>query len=120
MEDVFPVPLWEVDLRHDQRGREQDTRGDPAPPAHEWDERNEPDQELGRQHLAERDERAEARGRIADEALADGRPPREGDPQRKQHEDLDRARQRGDPALAAEVQRAVRRDHVRVRERREQ
>ena len=64
---VLEVALREEDLRRDECGAEQQRSDEPSHAAHQWNERHEPDQELRRQHLAERDERADARRRVPDE-----------------------------------------------------
>ena len=51
---VVPVLLREPRLREQERGDEENGG---ERPVHEHDERDEPDQELRRQHLAEGDER---------------------------------------------------------------
>ena len=56
---VVEVPLREPDLRQHERGGQERGRGGAAPATHERHERHEPDQELRREDLAERDERAD-------------------------------------------------------------
>jgi len=57
-----PVVPREPGLREAQRQEEQCAGEEAEPPAHEEDERDEPDQVLRRQHLVERDERRDCRG----------------------------------------------------------
>ena len=67
-----PVVMGEPQLReHEHRG-EQRARHDPAPPAHERDERHEPDHELRREDLAERERRGDCRCGVRDEPLSIG------------------------------------------------
>ena len=65
-----PVARREPELRHDERERQQRRGAQAAPPGDERDDGHEPDQELRREHLPERDE-GDERGRApADELLA--------------------------------------------------
>ena len=87
---VREVALREPHLREHARGRQQRGRRDAARAADERHERDQPEQVLRREHLAERDERADGRRRVADEAFARRRPARERDPQRRSRRALRR------------------------------
>src|SRR5581483_12184245 len=92
-----PVAKREPDLREHQREREDRSRREPAPAAHEDDERDEPDQELRREHLPERDEGADGGAEGAHKPVARGRPAGKPDPdayhrERLQHGRRDRER----------------------------
>src|SRR6266545_1644880 len=113
-ERVVPVVPREPPLRPQEREREQQPR-EPAP--HERHERDQPDEELRREHLAERDERDDRGRRRLHELFARPFAPREHDPDREQHGDLQHALDRADDVRrrTAEVLRAVARHHVRAR-----
>ncbi len=59
--DEIPVAGREPELGQHERERQQRRRGEPSPSGDERYERDEPDEELRRDHLAERDERRTAR-----------------------------------------------------------
>ena len=82
------VAEWEPDLRQDERRREQGACPEPSASAHERHDRDQPDQELRREHLPERDERAErSRGR-AHERFPRSRASRKRQPDPEQRRDL--------------------------------
>ena len=75
-------------------------RGQAAPPADERHERDQPDQELRREHLAEDDERADCGGAGAEEPVAIGRAAGVPDPDRDHRGDLEQCREARERPLA--------------------
>ena len=70
-----PVVMGEPQLGEHEHCSEQRAPRDPAAPAHERDERHEPDHELRREDLAERERRGDRRCGVRDEPLSiRGRP----------------------------------------------
>ena len=65
-----PVARGEPELRQQEGDSEQDRSAKAAQPGDERDDGREPDQELRREHLPERDEGDEGGGAPADELLA--------------------------------------------------
>ena len=65
--DDVPVARREPDLRQDKRRHEQERGAEPRDGDRERHERNEPDQELRREDLSERDEGDDRRSRAAEE-----------------------------------------------------
>src|ERR687887_795339 len=105
-----PVAEREPQLRQDERGPQEPRRPEPASPRNEWDERDQPDQELGREHLPEGDEDGErGRSRLHEPEP----PPREARPDPEQEPELERRQQPGQgvrPAAAEVLRSVARRD----------
>ena len=85
-----------VPLRRKESGRQETCRRQPATAAHEWDERDEPDQILRRENLAESHEGADAGGRVTDESARLHLPAREADPETEQRRNLNYSRDHGE------------------------
>src|SRR5438270_4203334 len=113
---VVPVVLREPHLREYERHGEERRRRDSAATADERHERDQPEQELRREHLAEGDERAYARRAVANEALGRDRPARERDPHEHERRELQHSEHRRHRAVAGDVLRAVGGDDLRVAE----
>ena len=114
--DVVEVAVGKPDLRQDEGGREQGGGRDPAPAADERDERDQPEEELRREHLPERDERAHGGGGVAEQARARRGAVSERSPQRHERRDLNEREDSADASVAGDVLRAVRGDHARMAE----
>src|SRR5213076_1745350 len=83
-----PVAVGKPELRQHERDGEHRRGGQAAPPADERYERQQPDEKLRREHLAEGDESRYAGGRVADEPLLRRGTASERDPQGKERESL--------------------------------